>query len=58
MKWNEIPFDENANPETKALEFDLQLAENARLAAEAETARIAIITAEQARIAAQKGGGK
>jgi len=28
-KWNEIPFDENATPETKAHEFDLQIAENA-----------------------------
>lgn len=28
-KWNEIPFDENASPETKAHEFDLQVAENA-----------------------------
>ncbi len=28
MKWNEIPFDENAEPEVKALEFDLQFAEN------------------------------
>lgn len=26
--WNEIPFDEGASPEEKALEFDLQLAEN------------------------------
>lgn len=28
MKWNDIPFDENAEPEVKALEFDLQLEEN------------------------------
>lgn len=28
MKWNEIPFDENASPEEKALEFDLQHREN------------------------------
>jgi hypothetical protein len=28
MKWNNIPFDENASPEEKALEFDLQIAEN------------------------------
>lgn len=28
MKWNDIPYDENATPETKALEFDLQHAEN------------------------------
>jgi hypothetical protein len=27
-KWNNIPFDENASPEEKALEFDLQVAEN------------------------------
>lgn len=27
-KWNDIPFDENATPEEKALEFDLQIAEN------------------------------
>ncbi len=27
-KWNDIPFDPNAEPEVKALEFDLQLAEN------------------------------
>lgn len=26
--WNEIPFDENATPAEKALEFDLQIAEN------------------------------
>lgn len=32
--WNEIPFDENADAETKAREFDLQVAENARIAAE------------------------
>jgi hypothetical protein len=28
MKWNEIPFDESASPEVKALEFDLQFEEN------------------------------
>lgn len=28
MKWDEIPFDENASPEDKAREFDLQLREN------------------------------
>lgn len=27
-KWNDIPYDESADPEVKALEFDLQLAEN------------------------------
>ena len=27
-KWNDIPFDPNAEPEVKALEFDLQVAEN------------------------------
>lgn len=32
MKWNEIPFDENASPEEKALEFDLQIAENSESA--------------------------
>lgn len=32
MKWNDIPWDENASPETKALEFDLQVEENARAA--------------------------
>jgi len=26
--WNEIPFDENAEPAVKALEFDLQVQEN------------------------------
>lgn len=26
--WNEIPFDENASPAQKALEFDLQVQEN------------------------------
>lgn len=26
--WNEIPFDENASAAEKALEFDLQVAEN------------------------------
>lgn len=26
--WNEIPFDENASPNQKALEFDLQVQEN------------------------------
>lgn len=26
--WNDIPFDENASPEEKALEFDLQYEEN------------------------------
>ncbi len=34
MKWNDIPFDENAEPEVKALEFDLQVAENAQAASE------------------------
>lgn len=29
MKWNDIPFDSKADPEVKALEFDLQIAENA-----------------------------
>lgn len=28
--WNEIPYDENADPEVKALEFDLQIEENSR----------------------------
>lgn len=28
--WNEIPYDENAEPEVKALEFDLQIEENSR----------------------------
>lgn len=28
--WNDIPFDENATPEEKALEFDLQFEENSR----------------------------
>ena len=27
-KWNDIPFDENATAAEKALEFDLQVAEN------------------------------
>lgn len=26
--WNEIPFNENAEPAQKALEFDLQIQEN------------------------------
>jgi len=26
--WNEIPFDENVDPQTKADEFDAQYAEN------------------------------
>lgn len=30
MKWNDIPFDEDAEPEVKALEFDLQIEENQR----------------------------
>lgn len=32
MLWNQIPWDEDASPETKALEFDLQIEENARIA--------------------------
>lgn len=28
MKWNDIPWDESADPEVKALEFDLQCREN------------------------------
>lgn len=28
MKWNDIPFDENASPVEKAHEFDLQIREN------------------------------
>lgn len=28
MKWSEIPWDENASPEVKALEFDLQYVES------------------------------
>ena len=31
-KWNDIPFDPNAEPEVKALEFDLQVAENQQAA--------------------------
>jgi len=27
-KWNDMPFDENASPEVKALEFNLQVLEN------------------------------
>ena len=27
-KWNDIPFDQNASPAQKALEFDLQVQEN------------------------------
>jgi hypothetical protein len=27
-KWNDIPFDSNADPNQKALEFDLQIQEN------------------------------
>ena len=37
VKWNDIPFDENASPEVKALEFDLQCEENAREATTEET---------------------
>jgi hypothetical protein len=29
MKWNDIPWDENVSPDVKALEFDLQVEENA-----------------------------
>lgn len=32
MKWNEIPFNESATPEEKALEFDLQYEENSSAA--------------------------
>lgn len=28
MRWNDIPFDESASAAEKALEFDLQIAEN------------------------------
>ena len=28
MYWNEIPYDEKAAPDVKALEFDLQVREN------------------------------
>lgn len=28
MKWNDIPWDENAPGEVKGLEFDLQIVEN------------------------------
>lgn len=28
MKWNDIPWDETADPGVKGLEFDLQLREN------------------------------
>lgn len=28
MRWDDIPFDESASPEVKALEFDLQIIEN------------------------------
>lgn len=27
-KWNDIPWDESASPDVKALEFDLQVEEN------------------------------
>ena len=36
MKWNDIPYDESATPEVKALEFDLQAEENAREANDGE----------------------
>lgn len=39
MKWNDIPYDENAEPEIKALEFDLQCEENAREATQEETTK-------------------
>lgn len=32
MKWNDIPFDEKAPDEVKALEFDLQVEENRQAA--------------------------
>jgi hypothetical protein len=28
VKWNDIPYNEDADPEVKALEFDLQIEEN------------------------------
>lgn len=28
MKWNDIPFDQGADPVVKGLEFDLQIEEN------------------------------
>jgi hypothetical protein len=28
MKWNDIPFDQGADPSVKGLEFDLQVIEN------------------------------
>lgn len=34
MKWNDIPFDKEAEPEVKALEFDLQYEENKQSAPE------------------------
>lgn len=34
MKWNDIPWDETADPGVKGLEFDLQLEENRRDQAE------------------------
>lgn len=37
-KWNDIPFDEGASAAEKAMEFDLQLAENQRDAAAAAQA--------------------
>jgi hypothetical protein len=36
MKWNDLPWDENASPEVKALEFDLQIEENQRSGETAE----------------------
>jgi hypothetical protein len=32
MKWNDIPWDEDADPEIKAMEFDLQVEENSHSA--------------------------
>lgn len=45
MKWNDIPFDVNATPAEKALEFDLQIEENERGAEVSQAKRDAAITA-------------
>ena len=34
MKWNDIPYDQNATPEEKGVEFDLQYEENKQSAPE------------------------
>lgn len=40
MKWNDVPFSQDVDPEVKALEFDLQIVENGGTLEEGDTSEV------------------